>query len=70
MYSTAEIGFTGDTSPLLRFHFWESFFFCTEDVSLPSDNTEERGGLAGISENVGYDMNFKILNSSIIIIIN
>ena len=51
-------------SPFLRFHFWEPIFFNTEDASFSTDSPEERGSFVGISENVGYDMNFKILNNS------
>ena len=54
---------TCDMSPLLRFHFWEPVFFNTEDNYFPSDSPEERGCFVGISDNVGYDMTFKILNN-------
>ena len=57
-------------SPLLRFHFWEPVFFNTEDNAFPSEIPEVRGRLVGISENVGHDMIFKILNSSTNKIIN
>ena len=55
---------TCDVSPLLRFHFWEPVLFITDDSVFPSDSPEERGRLVGISENVGHNVNFKILNSS------
>ena len=42
----------------------------TEDTSFHSDSLEERGRSVGISENTGYHMTFKILNSSINNIIN
>ena len=60
----ASMGSTCDVSPLLWFHLWESFFFNTNDDYFPSGSPEERGRFVGISENVGHDMTFKIINSS------
>ena len=47
-----------------RFYFWETVLLNTEDDSFPSNIAEERGCFVGISDNVGHDMNFTILNSS------
>ena len=49
-------------SPFLRFRFWEPVFFDAEDTSFSSDAPEERGRFVGTSENVSYDVTFKILN--------
>ena len=55
---------TSNISPILRFHFWKPIYFNEDDSSFPSDATEVRGRFVGISENVGHDMTFKILNCS------
>ena len=60
----ASIGSTCDVLPLLRFHLWETVLFNTEDTFFLIDSPEERGRFAEISENVGHDVNFKVLNSS------
>ena len=57
-------GSTCDMSPLIKFHFWQPVFFTTEETSFLSETKEERGRFAVISENVGYDVNFKIINAS------
>ena len=49
---------------MLRFHFWQLFYFNEDDSSVPSDTTETRGRFVGISENFGHDVTFKILNNS------
>ena len=48
----AATGSTYDMSPLLRFHFWESVFFNTEDNAFPSESPKQRGRFVGISDNV------------------
>ena len=53
-----------DISSLLRFHFWKHVCFNSDDSKFPSDSTEEIGRFAKISENVGCDMNFSILNTT------
>ena len=60
----AATGYICDISPMLRFHFWQPFYFNEIDNSLPSETSKVRGRFAGISENFGHDITFKILNSS------
>ena len=55
-------GSTCDISSLLRFHFWQPFYFNSDDSNFPSGSTEETGRFVGISENEGHEMNFSILN--------
>ena len=57
---------TGSTcaiSPLRRFHFWKFLYFNSDHSSLPSESIEESGRIVGISENVGHDATFSILNT-------
>ena len=56
---------TCEVSTLLSFHFWQPFYFKSDDSSFPSDSTEETGRFSGISENVGHDMTFSIINTTI-----
>ena len=53
-----------DMSPLLRFHFWQPIYFNSDDSSFTSKSTEEIVGFVGISENVGHDMIFYVLNTT------
>ena len=64
------MGSTCGMRPLLGLYFLEPIFFNTEDSYFLNDSPEERAQFTGISENVGYDMTFKITNSSTKIIIN
>ena len=57
-------GSTCDTSPLLRFHFWKPVCFNSDESSFPDNSTENTVRLSGISENIGHDMNFYILNTT------
>ena len=70
MHLNAATGSTYDISPILRFHFWQPFYFNEIDNSFPSDTTEVRGRFVRISENFGHDMTFKMINSSTNKIIN
>ena len=54
-------GSTQDTSPLLRFYWWEPVYFKVDDAPFPSTSREERGHFVGISTNVGHAMTYKIL---------
>ena len=56
--------------PLFRLHFWEPVFFNAGDASFSSDSPEHKGRFVRISENIGHDVTFKILNISTNKIIN
>ena len=60
----AATGSTCDISSLLRFHFCQPFYFNSDESSFPSKSTEESGNFVGISENVGHDMTFSVLNTA------
>ena len=53
-----------DISPLLRFSFYQPFYYKQDDSNFPSDSAEAYGRFAGISENVGHDMTFKVLTGN------
>ena len=60
----AATGSTCNTSPLLRFHFWQPVYFNAEYAGFSSISAETKGRFVGISENVGHGMTFKIFNPS------
>jgi hypothetical protein len=55
-------GSTNNTSPLLRFRFWEPVYYKLDDSTFPSESREKLARFVGIAENVGHFMTFKILN--------
>ena len=55
------IGSTCDISTLL----WKTFYFNSDNSNFPSTSKEELGRFVGISENLGNDTNFSILNLNI-----
>ena len=60
----AAAGLTCEISHLLRFRFWQPVYLNSDDSSFPSDSTEEIGRSVGISENLGNNMTFSILNTT------
>ena len=61
---------TCDISPLLSFHFWQPVYFKLDDSNFPGDFTEETDRFVDVSENVGNDMTFSILNTTTHKVIN
>ena len=58
----ASTGSIFDVSPLLCFYFWKPIYLNSDDSIFPRKSKEETGRLVGISENVGHDVTFSILN--------
>ena len=48
-------------SPLLRFYFWRSVYFNSDDSKFPSNSTEESGRFVVISKNIWHDMTVAVL---------
>lgn len=61
----ASAGSTCDTSPLLRFRFWQPIYFNMHESSFSIKTAESRGRFVGISKPAGHHMTHKILNTSI-----
>lgn len=55
------LGFTVDTSVLLRFHFWQLVLYNKHEYGFPSASPEGLGRIVGISEHVGNSLTWKIL---------
>ena len=53
-----------DISPLLFFYFWESIYYLRDatEQSFPGKSKEKRGRWAGVSEDIGPKMCFKIVD--------
>ena len=58
------IGSTFNISSLLRFYFQQHVYFNSDDSIFPRKSTEETCRLVGISDNVGHDVIFSILNTA------
>jgi hypothetical protein len=56
-------GSTTDVSALLRFYFWQPFYYKCSEASFPSDSKEALGHIVGISEHCGHALTYKILTS-------
>ena len=54
-------GNTVDISMLLRFHWYERVYFCTEDAPFPSTSKECAGYFVGFNDQFGYQLTFVIL---------
>jgi hypothetical protein len=60
---TKLLGSTVDTSPLLRFHFWERVYYHQPETSFPSDSKVGLGkNVMGISEHCGHALMYKVLS--------
>ena len=55
---------TCNVSPFLHFLFCKPVCFNSDDSSFPIRSTEEICQFVGVSENVGHDMAFSILNTT------
>jgi hypothetical protein len=55
-------GSTPDISGVLRFHFWQRVYYARVDPGFPSESTERTGRIVGISEHIGNDQCYKVLD--------
>jgi hypothetical protein len=56
-------GSTMDISTLLRFYFWQPFFYKCSESFFPSDSKEAHGHTVGMSEHCGNALVYKIFAS-------
>ena len=54
-------GSTPDISPLLEFEFYEPVYYKLQEPGFPSESCEGLARFAGIAENVGHAMTFKLI---------
>ena len=46
---------------MLRFHWYECVYYCTEDAPFPSTSKETTGHFVGFNDHVGHQLTFAIL---------
>ena len=55
-------GYAQDISALLHYRWWEAVYFYDDDNRFPSESREKKGRWAGVAENVGDVLTYKILD--------
>ena len=59
--SNTALGSICHISPLLRFYFWRSVYFNSDDSNYPSNSREESGRFVCINKKNWHDMTFAVL---------
>ena len=59
---TKSTGSTVEIRSLLRFRFWQPVYYKVDESNFPSDISETFRQWVGISEHVGHNTTFKVLN--------